>query len=74
MPVEIIIGAVGALGAIVTVLAKIYLKHSDKPEEVMVTVQRGSDKIEKRALMKSDEVSKILEMVGDSPGTRIAAK
>ncbi len=74
MSVEIVVGAIGALGSLTAVVLKTLFRNSEESEEVTVTVQRGDERIEKHGVMRAGDASKVLDMVRDQSHAKVAAK
>lgn len=73
MAIEIIVGAVGALASLAAGVVKTIAKSREKnSDEVTVTVQRSDGRIEKRAMLKPEEASRILELVEEDSRTASA--
>lgn len=70
MTVEVVVAAVAALASLGAGLFKQFSVHkSQKSDHVIVTVQRGERRIEKEAIMRPEESSRVLDMVQDvAPG------
>jgi hypothetical protein len=61
--IELIIAAIGALGAVTTAVLKTVSQKSQASETVTVTVQRGGKQIERQATMRAADASRLLDMV-----------
>jgi hypothetical protein len=75
---EVAIGAVAAISSLVAGLValtqKLMRSKHQSSESVTVTIQRGSDTIEKKGMLKPDDASKILDMVETRSDSTVHAK
>jgi predicted transcriptional regulator len=74
LSLEVIIGAIGALGSLTAAVVKTVLQKAEKSEDVIVTVQRKDERIEKHGTLRAAEISTVLDMVQDDRSSKAAAK